>query len=258
MQISAVHIGMLGSGKVARAVADFLKEAGLPNIVVDPIIKSSSGHDLIDPAGLRILVDRLLPLATVITPNVDEAAALTGLAVTNLEQMRVAAARLHEMGAASVVITGGHLEKAIDLLSFTSQRGAAAGSFQIGPVTVELNPWHRLRLLLGDGLPSGAGPRIARSCAAGEGVRGGGDCQRASSGAGHRAGASSVSHASAAAGCDQRRIVLRPRRGGRPRPLGRAKPGWVLACRSRKLGERCSPARTRASGSTWVVVDVVV
>ena len=83
---------MLGSGKVGRAVVDFLKEAGLPNIVVDPIIKSSSGHDLIDPAGLRILVDLLLPLATVITPNVDEAAALTGLAVTNLEQMRVAAA----------------------------------------------------------------------------------------------------------------------------------------------------------------------
>ena len=130
LEISAVHIGMLGSGKVARAVADFLKEAGRPNIVVDPIIKSSSGHDLIDPAGLRVLVERLLPLATVITPNVDEAAALTGLAVTNLEQMRVAAARLHEMGAASVVITGGHLEKAIDLLSFTSQRGAEQEVFK--------------------------------------------------------------------------------------------------------------------------------
>jgi hydroxymethylpyrimidine/phosphomethylpyrimidine kinase len=130
LEISAVHIGMLGSGKVARAVADFLKEARRPNIVVDPIIKSSSGHDLIDRAGLRVLVERLLPLATVITPNVDEAAALTGLAVTNLEQMRVAAARLHEMGAASVVITGGHLEKAIDLLSFTSQRGAEQEVFK--------------------------------------------------------------------------------------------------------------------------------
>jgi hydroxymethylpyrimidine/phosphomethylpyrimidine kinase len=130
LQISAVHVGMLGSGKVARSVADFLEEAGLPNIVVDPILKASSGHDLIDPAGLRVLGDRLLPLATVITPNVDEAAALTGLAVTNLEQMRVAAARLHEMGAASVVITGGHLEKAIDLLSFTSRRGAEQEVFK--------------------------------------------------------------------------------------------------------------------------------
>ena len=50
-------------------------------------------------AGLRVLIERLLPLATVITPNVDEAASLTGLPVTNLEQMRVAAAKLHEMGA---------------------------------------------------------------------------------------------------------------------------------------------------------------
>jgi hydroxymethylpyrimidine/phosphomethylpyrimidine kinase len=130
MEISAVHVGMLGSGKVARAVADFLTEAALPNIVVDPIIKSSSGHDLIDLAGLRVLLDRLLPLATVITPNVDEAATLTGLPVTNLEQMRLAAARLHEMGAAAVVITGGHLDKAIDLLSFTSKRGVEQEVFK--------------------------------------------------------------------------------------------------------------------------------
>jgi hydroxymethylpyrimidine/phosphomethylpyrimidine kinase len=123
LEISAVHIGMLASGKVVRAACDFLDEPGLSNIVLDPIIKSSSGHDLIDTAGLRLLTERLLPLATVITPNVDEAAALTGLAVTNLDQMRAAAARLHEMGAASVVITGGHLEKAIELLSFPGQQG---------------------------------------------------------------------------------------------------------------------------------------
>jgi hydroxymethylpyrimidine/phosphomethylpyrimidine kinase len=130
LEISAVHIGMLGSAEVARAVTDFLEEARLPNIVLDPIIKSSSGHDLIDPVGLRVLVDRLLSLATVITPNVDEAAALTGLSVTNLEQMRQAAASLHEMGNASVVITGGHLDKAIDLLSFTSPRGAQQEVFK--------------------------------------------------------------------------------------------------------------------------------
>ncbi len=130
LEILAVHIGMLASGKVAREVTGFLEKAGLPNIVLDPIIKSSSGHDLIDAAGLRLLIERLLPLATVITPNVDEAAALTGFAVKNLEQMRVAAARLHEMGAANVVITGGHLDKAIDLLSFTSQRGTEQEVFK--------------------------------------------------------------------------------------------------------------------------------
>lgn len=130
LEISAVHVGMLGSGKVARAVSDFLASSGLAHVVVDPVIKSSSGHDLIDATGLRVLIERLLPLATVITPNVDEAAALTGLRVTNVEQMREAAARLHQMGAASVVITGGHLEKAIELLSFTGQRGTEQEVFK--------------------------------------------------------------------------------------------------------------------------------
>jgi hydroxymethylpyrimidine/phosphomethylpyrimidine kinase len=130
MAIAAIHIGMLGSGKVARAVTDFVEKAGLGNIVVDPIMKSSSGADLIDDSGARILIERLLPLATVVTPNADEAAALTGLAVTSLDQMRVAATKLHAMGAASVVVTGGHMEKAIDLLSFVSSHGVQQEVFK--------------------------------------------------------------------------------------------------------------------------------
>ena len=130
VDIAAVHIGMLGSGKVVRVVSEFLAKSELGNVVLDPIIKSSSGSDLTDAPGLRLLVERLLPQATVITPNVDEAATLTGLAVTNLEQMRVAAARLHEMGATAVVITGGHLDKAIDLLSFTSRHGTEQEVFK--------------------------------------------------------------------------------------------------------------------------------
>jgi hydroxymethylpyrimidine/phosphomethylpyrimidine kinase len=65
----------------------------------------------------------LLPLAELITPNLDEASVLTGMAVSNLEEMRATANRLHAMGAANVVVTGGNLEKAIDLLSFTTARG---------------------------------------------------------------------------------------------------------------------------------------
>jgi hydroxymethylpyrimidine/phosphomethylpyrimidine kinase len=123
VEIAAVHIGMLGSAKVARAVADFLAAHKMPNIVLDPILKSSSGSDLLDAAGVRSLVEKLIPLATVVTPNIDEASALTGLPVTDPEQMRAAARKLHEMGASAVVVTGGHLEKAIDLLSFTGARG---------------------------------------------------------------------------------------------------------------------------------------
>ena len=135
MEIAAVHIGMLGSGKVVKAVADFLsgkpggrpvdpgRKARLPNIVLDPILKSSSGADLLDAPGTKLMVERLIPLADVVTPNVHEAAVLTGLKVQDLEEMRAASSKLHEMGASAVVITGGHLEKAIDLLSFTTKRG---------------------------------------------------------------------------------------------------------------------------------------
>jgi hydroxymethylpyrimidine/phosphomethylpyrimidine kinase len=123
VEVAAVHVGMLGSVRVVRAVADFLAAHKLPNVVLDPILKSSSGADLLDSAGARWLTEKLLPLATVVTPNVEEASALTGLAVTDPEQMRAAARKLHEMGASAVVVTGGHLEKAIDLLSFTGSRG---------------------------------------------------------------------------------------------------------------------------------------
>src|SRR5438270_12898884 len=137
MAIAAVHIGMLGSAKIVKAVAEFLEQrsgkAGstkMPNVVLDPILKSSSGADLLDAAGTKLLIERLIPLVDVITPNVDEAAVLTGLKVTDLDEMRTAAAKLHQMGSAAVVITGGHLEKAIDLLSFTTRRGVEEEVFK--------------------------------------------------------------------------------------------------------------------------------
>ena len=150
LEIAAVHIGMLGSGKVVKAVADFLSgrssspsagqpsgasagrpgRACLPNVVLDPILKSSSGADLLDAAGAMLLIERLLPLADVITPNIDEAAALTGLKVRDLEEMKAACGKLHDMGASAMVITGGHLEKAIDLLSFTTKHGVQQEIFK--------------------------------------------------------------------------------------------------------------------------------
>ena len=130
LPIAAVHIQMLGTGKIVRAVAEFLAQGAgkagllkLPNIVLDPIVKSFSGADLLDASGVKLLVEKLIPLADVLTPNVDEAALLTGLKVTDLDEMRLAANKFHEMGSRALVITGGHLDKAIDLLSFTSKRG---------------------------------------------------------------------------------------------------------------------------------------
>ncbi|HTZ81599.1 MAG TPA: bifunctional hydroxymethylpyrimidine kinase/phosphomethylpyrimidine kinase [Candidatus Acidoferrales bacterium] len=129
LQIAAVHIGMLGSGKIAKAVAEFLAGAGrqdasrFKNIVLDPVLKSSSGAALLDVAGTKTLIEKLIPLSDVITPNLDEATAITGIEINDLEGMKASAAKLHEMGAPAVIVTGGHLEKAIDLLSFRTKRG---------------------------------------------------------------------------------------------------------------------------------------
>src|SRR5438552_6162222 len=106
-QVSAVHIGMLGTGNIAASVADFLEAAKPPNIVLDTVLSSTSGTSLLDEPGICVLRERLLPLATVMTPNVAEAAALTGLDISEVEEMKQAAMRLHEMGAKGVVVTGG-------------------------------------------------------------------------------------------------------------------------------------------------------
>jgi hydroxymethylpyrimidine/phosphomethylpyrimidine kinase len=131
--LAAVRIGMLGSGEVAEQVADFLdglrnprlpKEGrrGAPSslgplVVLDPVLRASSGAELLDAKGVEVVRERLIRLADVITPNIDEAAALSGVTAKDLAGMKKAAARLHEMGCRVVVITGGHLKKPVDLLS---------------------------------------------------------------------------------------------------------------------------------------------
>ena len=128
--IDAVHIGMLGNGELVQTVADFVGQARLPHVVLDPILKSSSGAELLEAEGIRLMMEKLLPLSEVVTPNLDEASVLTGRAVTGLDEMRVAAVNLHALGVPNVVVTGGHLDKATDLLSFSSSRGTEQEVFQ--------------------------------------------------------------------------------------------------------------------------------
>ena len=129
LPIAAARIGMLGSAAVVEAVADFLVPGRIPHIVLDPILKSSSGADLIDAKGAERVPKLLFPRVTVITPNIDEAAQLTGLPVTNVADMKVAARKLHEMGAKNVIVTGGHLDRPIDLLSVVSDGGCEQEEF---------------------------------------------------------------------------------------------------------------------------------
>lgn len=121
LRLSAVKIGMLGSAEAAQAVARFLKRHRVPHVVLDPIIRSSSGARLISEKGVQVLKEQLLRKAFVITPNTDEAAALTGVKVTNVHEMEAAAARLHLLGARNVIITGGHLDAPHDLISRAGQ-----------------------------------------------------------------------------------------------------------------------------------------
>jgi hydroxymethylpyrimidine/phosphomethylpyrimidine kinase len=126
LEIAAVRVGMLGSAAVASAAASLLTALELRNIVLDPVLRSSSGAVLLDEPGLQALRKEFLPLADVITPNLDEAAILAGIEAAPMHApweeilpwLRTTAAKLGGLGSRAVVITGGHLPEANDYLSY--------------------------------------------------------------------------------------------------------------------------------------------
>src|SRR5271163_4698016 len=125
--IEAVKIGMLGNRGNAAAVAEFLDANKFAHIVLDPVMKASSGAELLDAAGIKYVATELLKRASVITPNVPEAEALTGLTIKDVAGMEAAARKLVEMGARAVVVKGGHMERAIDVLFEGGQATQLAG-----------------------------------------------------------------------------------------------------------------------------------
>jgi hydroxymethylpyrimidine/phosphomethylpyrimidine kinase len=114
--IAAVKIGMLGNRGNAVVVAEFLDAHKFEHVVHDPVMKSSSGAELLDAAGVKYLVAELLKRSTVITPNVPEAEILTGLEIKDVAGMEAAARKIVEMGAHGVIVKGGHMERAIDVV----------------------------------------------------------------------------------------------------------------------------------------------
>lgn len=107
--VGCVKTGMLPTGEVIKEVARLLRETTLPAPVVDPVVRSTSGYDLIDDAALAALIRELLPRARVVTPNIPEAERITGLRIIDEEGMRRAARAIRAMGARAVLIKGGHL-----------------------------------------------------------------------------------------------------------------------------------------------------
>jgi len=132
VEIAAVRIGMLGSAEIGEVVTEFLRRYKCPNVVLDPVLRSSSGTALAEPEAVDYIRKWLLPVCDVITPNLEEAAtlAVVGPEVNWREDpargpgaLRMIAARLHKMGAPAVVITGGDSPEVVDYLSVCEDGG---------------------------------------------------------------------------------------------------------------------------------------
>jgi hydroxymethylpyrimidine/phosphomethylpyrimidine kinase len=114
----AVKTGMLATGEIIRTVAAVVREYGLTNVVVDPVMIAASGDALMQHEAAPVMREYLFPLATVVTPNLDEATFLCERKIRTIAEMQEAARAIHAMGPRYVLIKGGHLpgERVVDLL----------------------------------------------------------------------------------------------------------------------------------------------
>lgn len=118
----AVKTGMLFSEEIINVVSHKIKEYSIKNVVIDPVFVSTSGSQLLEPQAAEALKEKLLPLAMVITPNIPEAQALTGININNKDDMLLAALKLSKASGANVLVKGGHnTESANDLLYCTEE-----------------------------------------------------------------------------------------------------------------------------------------
>ncbi len=115
-EIAAVKIGMLGNRGNAVVVGEFLDAHKFAHVILDPVMKSSSGTELLDVGGVKYVATELMKRASVFTPNVPEAEVLTGLEIKDVSAMEAAARKLVEMGAQAVIVKGGHMERAVDVV----------------------------------------------------------------------------------------------------------------------------------------------
>lgn len=140
IEVHAVKIGMLGTARSVEMVASQIEKHELPNVVLDPVLRATTGAPLLEKAGIAAMKSVLLPRVLVVTPNMDEAAALAGVDVDDIESMKEAARRIHALGPRHVVVTGGHLaSRAIDVLYdgarfavYDATRIASSGTHGIG------------------------------------------------------------------------------------------------------------------------------
>jgi hydroxymethylpyrimidine/phosphomethylpyrimidine kinase len=138
VEISAVKTGMLATAEIVALVADVVGRFRVLNLVIDPVMAAAAGaRTLLAPEAVSVLKTRLFPIASVVTPNVAEAMALSGTTVDSLDSAREAAKRIVDLGPAAVVIKGGHLAgtHATDLLFHAGKfTEFTAPRFMFGPI----------------------------------------------------------------------------------------------------------------------------
>lgn len=118
IRVDAVKIGMVSRPEIIKTIAECLRKYKPAIIVVDPVMISKSGYPLLAPEACETLITELLPLATLLTPNLPEAEAITGMKVTKKDEMRPVAEKIIAMGAKAVLVKGGHLDDSADDLLF--------------------------------------------------------------------------------------------------------------------------------------------
>ncbi|MFN0278209.1 MAG: bifunctional hydroxymethylpyrimidine kinase/phosphomethylpyrimidine kinase [Pyrinomonadaceae bacterium] len=106
--VAAVKTGMLPTREIIEEVAKIIKERGLKNVIVDPVVRSTSGFDLVDEKALEAIIEKLFPLADLITPNLPEAERITQIKIDSTEAIEKAAGIMRVLGAYYVLIKGGH------------------------------------------------------------------------------------------------------------------------------------------------------
>lgn len=117
IQVDALKIGMVSQRDIIYAVAEGVKKYSARNVVLDPVMISKSGFNLLVPEAKEALISELIPLATIVTPNIYEAIAITGVNIKGIGDMERAAKLIFKMGPENVLIKGGHLEEdATDVL----------------------------------------------------------------------------------------------------------------------------------------------
>src|SRR5215213_3839376 len=140
--IDAYKTGMLSTVEIIEATARLVRENNLKNLVVDPVVRSTSDFDLIDDAALRSLIKHLFPLAEIVTPNIPEAERISGVAIETERDILDAAAVMHEMGSRNILIKGGHMSEPAAVATGLKTKRKAVDHLFLGDVLHKIEAEH--------------------------------------------------------------------------------------------------------------------